>query len=46
MIDDGEVPLAPLPKTGNPVEASGLMLLISGMVLAAYAAFAKKQEEE
>ena len=46
MIDDGEVPLAALPKTGNPVGMNTVMAMLSGMLLAAYLTIAKKKDEE
>lgn len=45
-IDDGEIPLAPIPKTGESSEAAKMMLLISGMMMAAAIALGKKKEEE
>ncbi|MEG2348964.1 MAG: doubled motif LPXTG anchor domain-containing protein, partial [Hungatella sp.] len=44
-IDDGEVPLAGLPKTGNGVATSAWMMLLSGLLLAAYAMVGKKKED-
>lgn len=45
-LDDGEIPLAPIPKTGESSEAAKMMLLISGMMMAAAIALGKKKEEE
>ena len=33
VIDDGEIPLAPLPKTGNIMDRMSLTFLLSGIVL-------------
>jgi hypothetical protein len=33
VIDDGEIPLAPLPKTGNVLDRMSLTFLLSGIVL-------------
>ena len=33
VIDDGEIPLAPLPKTGNILDRMSLTFLLSGIVL-------------
>ncbi|MCI8959933.1 MAG: doubled motif LPXTG anchor domain-containing protein, partial [Lachnospiraceae bacterium] len=45
LIDDEEVPLAALPKTGQAGSAA-LMLMISSMMLAAFAVVTRKKEEE
>ncbi|MBS6645589.1 MAG: doubled motif LPXTG anchor domain-containing protein, partial [Clostridiaceae bacterium] len=46
VIDDGLVPLAALPKTGDRSGASGWMLILSGLLLSAYTIVTKKKEEE
>ena len=46
LIDDGEIPLAALPKTGNPVGMHSIMAMLSGMLLAAYLTMSKKKDEE
>ena len=43
-IIDTNVPLAALPKTGR-TNANGLVMLLSGMLLAAFAVTGKKKEE-
>ena len=45
MIIDDEVPLAGLPKTGDTSQASGLLALISGMLLALVALDGKRRKE-
>jgi len=45
LIDDEDVPLAALPKTGQTGSAA-LMLMISSMMLAAFAVVTRKKEEE
>jgi LPXTG-motif cell wall-anchored protein len=45
MIIDEEVPLAGLPKTGDTSQASGLLALISGMLLALVALDGKRRKE-
>ena len=45
LIDDEEVPLAALPKTGQTGSAA-LMLMISSMMLAAFAVVTRKKEDE
>ena len=45
MIDDEDVPLAALPKTGQS-GASGLVLFLSSMMLAAFVAVSKKREDD
>ena len=46
MIDDGEVPLAAIPKTGNRSAAAELTMLVSGVLLAVYAALGKNRRKE
>ncbi|PNV60155.1 hypothetical protein C0033_20140 [Clostridium sp. chh4-2] len=46
LIDDGEVPLAALPKTGNQVGMNAVLAMLSGMLLAAYLTISKKKDEE
>ena len=45
VIDDEDVPLAALPKTGQS-GASGLVLFLSSMMLAAFVAVSKKREDD
>ena len=45
LIDDEEVPLAALPKTGQTGSAA-LMLMLSSMMLAAFAVVTRKKEDE
>ena len=45
LIDDEDVPLAALPKTGQATSAA-LMLMISSMMLAAFAVVTRKKEDE
>ncbi|MDO5408729.1 MAG: doubled motif LPXTG anchor domain-containing protein, partial [Eubacteriales bacterium] len=45
MIEDEEVPLAALPKTGR-TSANGLVLLLSSVMLAAFAVAGRKKEDE
>ena len=45
-IDDEEVPLAGLPKTGEAASPAKMMLLLSGMLLCMYGAMFKREEEE
>ena len=45
MIDDEDVPLAALPKTGQS-GTSGLVLFLSSMMLAAFVAVSKKREDD
>lgn len=45
VIDDEDVPLAALPKTGQN-GASGLVLFLSSMMLAAFVAVSKKREDD
>jgi len=45
-VDDGNVPLANLPKTGDRQNAAGkMMVALSGFMLALYAALNKKKKE-
>ncbi|WP_077612821.1 doubled motif LPXTG anchor domain-containing protein [Clostridium sp. Marseille-P2415] len=45
-IDDGNVPLANLPKTGERKNAAGkVMVALSGFMMALYAALSKKKKE-
>ncbi|GLC78880.1 doubled motif LPXTG anchor domain-containing protein [Lacrimispora brassicae] len=45
-IDDGNVPLAKLPKTGDRQNAAGkVMVALSGFMMALYAALSKKKKE-
>ena len=46
LIDDGEVPLAALPKTGNQTGMNGVFAMLSGILLAAYLTISKKKDEE
>ena len=46
LIDDGEVPLAALPKTGNQSGMNAVLAMLSGMLLAAYLTISKKKDEE
>ena len=46
MIDDGEVPLAAIPKTGNRSAAAELTMLVSGVLLAVYTALGKSRRKE
>lgn len=46
QIDDDDVPLAGLPKTGQERSAAKMMLFLSGAVLAVYASLFRKEEEE
>ena len=43
-LDDGEVPLARLPKTGERKSPGKLMVAVSGFMLALYAALSKKKK--
>ena len=45
VLPDEEVPLAALPKTGR-TSANGLVLLLSSVMLAAFAAAGRKKEDE
>ncbi len=45
-IDDDEVPLAGLPKTGEAVSLAKLMFLLSGSLLGAWGVLFRKKEEE
>ena len=45
IIEDEDVPLAALPKTGHSSSAA-LMFMLSGMMMAAFAAVTGKKEEE
>ena len=45
-VDDGNVPLANLPKTGDRQKAAGkVMVALSGFMMALYAALSKKKKE-
>ena len=47
VIDDGEVPLSALPKTGNRgAAAHELTMLVSGVLLAVYAALSNKKKAD
>lgn len=46
MIDDGEVPLAAIPKTGNRSTAAEMTALVSGVLLAVYMALGKNRKKE
>ena len=47
LIDDGNVPLAGLPKTGDRTGAhAGLAALLSGFLLAAFTVLSSKKREE
>ena len=46
LIDDGSIPLAGLPKTGDRSPILGFAAIISGILLAAYAAVSRKRKEE
>ncbi|MBT9774905.1 doubled motif LPXTG anchor domain-containing protein [Clostridium sp. MCC353] len=46
LIDDGEIPLAALPKTGNQAGMNAVLAMLSGMLLAAYLTLSKKKDEE
>jgi LPXTG-motif cell wall-anchored protein len=46
-VDDGNVPLARLPKTGERKNNAGkVMVTLSGFMLALYAALTKKNKEK
>ncbi|MEI3169552.1 MAG: doubled motif LPXTG anchor domain-containing protein [Lachnospiraceae bacterium] len=45
MIDDEDVPLAALPKTGQS-GTNGLVFFLSSMMLAAFVAVTKKREDD
>lgn len=45
VIDDGEVPLAALPKTGDSSASLQLSLLLSSLMAGLYIAFGKKRKE-
>ncbi|MDD3253972.1 MAG: doubled motif LPXTG anchor domain-containing protein, partial [Lachnospiraceae bacterium] len=45
-IDDEDVPLAALPKTGDAADATGLLFLISSMMLAFGVALKKRKEDQ
>jgi Mg-chelatase subunit ChlD/acylphosphatase len=45
-IDDGNIPLAGLPKTGDKMHVQGLVALLSGILLAAYAALSGRKKRE
>jgi uncharacterized surface anchored protein len=46
IVDDGNVPLAKLPKTGDRQNAAGkVMVTLSGFMMALYAALSKKKKE-
>jgi len=45
-IDDGNIPLAGLPKTGEKMHVQGLVALLSGILLAAYAALSGRKKRE
>ena len=45
-IDDDDVPLAGLPKTGEAASLARLMFMLSGGLMGAYAVLFKKKEEE
>lgn len=46
QIDDGDVPLAGLPKTGEAASPAKMMLLLSGMILGMYGVLFRKKEEQ
>ena len=46
LIDDGNVPLAGLPKTGDRAAHAGLAAFLSGILLAAFAAIGGRKKEE
>ena len=47
VIDDGEIPMAAIPKTGNQVDsAHELTFLLSGVLLAVYTAISSKKKKE
>ncbi|MDF2888697.1 MAG: LPXTG-motif cell wall anchor domain protein, partial [Lacrimispora sp.] len=45
-IDDGNIPLAGLPKTGDRTPIQGVAAIVSGILLAAYLAISHKRREE
>lgn len=45
-IFDDEVPLAPLPKTGEPIGSNGPVAMLTAMLLGAYLFILKRKEEE
>ena len=47
LIDDGEVPLAGLPKTGDHRGNAGkVLMLLSGLMAALYMSLEKKRKED
>ena len=46
LIDDGEVPLAPLPKTGQTSMRTTLTMMLSGIFVAVTALSKKRKEED
>lgn len=46
LIDDGNVPLAGLPKTGDRMARAGLAALISGILMAAFTVLGSRKREE
>ncbi|MDR1769440.1 MAG: doubled motif LPXTG anchor domain-containing protein [Hungatella sp.] len=46
IIDDGSIPLAGLPKTGDKGPIQGFAAIVSGILLAVYAAVSRMRKEE
>ncbi|MGC6177537.1 doubled motif LPXTG anchor domain-containing protein, partial [Lacrimispora sp. 38-1] len=46
LIDDGNIPLAGLPKTGDRAPVQGVAAIVSGILLAAYLAISHKRRDE
>ncbi|MFR3752907.1 MAG: doubled motif LPXTG anchor domain-containing protein [Enterocloster sp.] len=46
LIDDGEVPLAPLPKTGQTSIENHVTMMLSGIFVAVTALSKKRKEED
>ena len=46
LIDDGSIPLAGLPKTGDRWPVQGIAAIVSGILLAAYVAVSRMRKEE
>ena len=45
-IDDGNIPLAGLPKTGDRAPVQGVAAIVSGILLAAYLAISHRRRDE
>ena len=45
LIDDGNIPLARLPKTGEKEPLQGVAAIVSGLLLAAYMVISRKKRE-